>query len=98
LEFFKESEELDLFDARQAHHNFAVSNDEAGREYVAAVGSSLEGVAREVRVLDLPRLEHKEDVTDWAEKRGGTLEEYLVTISKGTSGADDGTTARYRRP
>jgi len=52
-------------------------NDEAGREYLAAVGSSLEGVAREVRVLDLPRLEHKEDVTDWVEKRGGTLDEYL---------------------
>jgi hypothetical protein len=37
----------------------------------------------------------------WATRTGRispSVEDLLVTISKGTSGADDGTTARYRPP
>ncbi|MDP9366716.1 MAG: DNA primase, partial [Chloroflexota bacterium] len=49
-------------------------NDEAGRKHVAVVGRSLLGIARELRVLDLPDLPPKGDVSDWL-AGGGTAED-----------------------
>ncbi len=49
-------------------------NDEAGRKHAAVVGRSLHGIAGEVRVLDLPDLPPKGDVSDWL-TAGGTAEE-----------------------
>ena len=54
-------------------------NDLAGREHAAEVARSLLGVAAELRVLDLPDLPEKGDVSDWFDA-GGTSDE-LVTLS-----------------
>ncbi|WP_349568444.1 VapE domain-containing protein [Azotobacter salinestris] len=40
-------------------------NDDAGRSHAAMVASKLAGVAASVRVLELPDLPHKGDVSDW---------------------------------
>jgi hypothetical protein len=40
-------------------------NDDAGRNHAAVVGASMRGVASSVRVLDLPGLPQKGDVSDW---------------------------------
>jgi hypothetical protein len=40
-------------------------NDEAGRKHAQVVGASLQGHARSVRVLELPDLGPKGDVSDW---------------------------------
>ena len=49
-------------------------NDKAGRDHAEAVAISLQGIARRVRVLELPGLPDKEDVTWWLEKGGGTAD------------------------
>ncbi len=49
-------------------------NDEAGCKHAETVAHSLNGVAAEVRVLDLPDLPPKGDVSDWL-AAGGTAEE-----------------------
>ena len=51
-------------------------NDEAGREHGLAVGESLHGIAKDVRILELPGLPPAGDVSDWIEA-GGTAEELL---------------------
>lgn len=40
-------------------------NDEPGREYANKAGRALQKVAQSVKILDLPELQHKQDVTDW---------------------------------
>ena len=50
-------------------------NDDAGREHRDIVARSLDGIARSVRVLDLPLLPKKGDVSDWLEV-GGTVEQF----------------------
>jgi AAA domain len=49
-------------------------NDEAGEKHVTKVSASLKGVAREIRVLRLPGLPEKGDVSDWI-AAGGTADE-----------------------
>jgi hypothetical protein len=53
-------------------------NDEPGRNHVRLVARNLHGVATRVRVLDLkqfwPAIEESDDVTDWFERGGGTIE------------------------
>jgi len=41
-------------------------NDEAGLNHADIVGQSLQGIAKAVRVLELPGLAPKGDVIDWA--------------------------------
>lgn len=48
-------------------------NDEAGRKHTDIVGRKLEGIARRIRVLDLPGLPPKGGVDDWL-PAGGTAE------------------------
>ena len=48
-------------------------NDDAGREHVAAVAANLAPVARLIRILELPGLPPKKDVSDWLEA-GGTVD------------------------
>ena len=48
-------------------------NDDTGRKHVEAVAASLQGVAANVRVLELPNLPPKGDIIDWT-KNGGTVE------------------------
>jgi AAA domain len=49
-------------------------NDDPGRNHADTVAASLQGIARSVRVLELPGLEPKGDIVDWA-KQGGTVEQ-----------------------
>jgi hypothetical protein len=49
-------------------------NDQAGRDHAQQVARSLSGEAAEVKVLELPGLPEKGDVSDWLD-RGGTCEE-----------------------
>jgi RecA-family ATPase len=49
-------------------------NDQAGRDHVATVARSLHGVAASVKVLLLPGLPEKGDVSDWLDA-DGTVEE-----------------------
>jgi hypothetical protein len=55
-------------------------NDEPGRNHADLVGASLQGIAKSVRVLELPGLPPKGDIIDWA-KQGGTVEQ-LYDLSK----------------
>jgi len=49
-------------------------NDEPGRKHANIVLEALEGVAKQVRVVDLPDLPPKGDVSDWVQA-GGTAEQ-----------------------
>src|SRR5262249_10330511 len=51
-------------------------NDEPGRKHAQQVAQSLNGVARTVRILTLPGLPAKGDVSDWLDA-AGTKEELL---------------------
>lgn len=45
-------------------------NDDAGRQYAAKVSRSCEGVVKDWRVIELPGLEEKGDVSDWLAQGG----------------------------
>lgn len=49
-------------------------NDEVGREHADLVGRNLEGIARDIRVLNLPGIPQKGDVVEWLDA-GGQLED-----------------------
>jgi hypothetical protein len=63
-----------------AHVVVIPDNDEPGRAHAAAVVRSLVGVASEVRLVDLPRIGEKGDVSDWV-AGGGTADE-LDTLAR----------------
>lgn len=54
-------------------------NDRAGREFEFKVIASLRGKAKRIRILRLPNLKEKGDITDWAESGGtrGKLEKLI---------------------
>jgi CHC2 zinc finger len=56
-------------------------NDAAGREHVDAIARSLAGIAKRVRILELPDLPPKGDVKDWA-AAGHTREQLDVLIEQ----------------
>lgn len=55
-------------------------NDEPGREQAASVASLLQGVAAEIRILTLPDLPEKGDITDWVARLGSGGEEGIAEI------------------
>jgi hypothetical protein len=55
--------------------------DASGRRYADIVGTSLQGIAASVRVLELPGLPPKGDIVDWA-NAGGTVEQLHVLIER----------------
>jgi hypothetical protein len=57
-------------------------NDEDGRNHVQAVAADLHGKAASVKILELPGLPEKGDVSDWLDQ-GGTVEQ-LVAIAAAT--------------
>ena len=71
-------------------------NDDAGRSHAEAVCRSLSGTAASVRVLDLPGLPPKGDLSDWADvqdvKGGGTADvlRELVEAAPEWEPPDDG--------
>jgi len=56
-------------------------NDKSGREHGSAVQSSLQGVAAQIRVVTLPGLPPKGDVSDWLDA-GGTPEQLRRLIEE----------------
>ncbi len=51
-------------------------NDEPGEKHAQAVARSLNGTAKSIKIVPLPDLPHKGDVSDWF-KAGGTKEQLL---------------------
>ncbi len=62
-------------------------NDDPGRQYAADVASSLRGHAKSIRVLALPGLAEKGDVSDWI-RDGGTAAQ-LMELAKAAAAAGD---------
>jgi hypothetical protein len=56
-------------------------NDDSGREHAETVAASLQAVAANVRVLNLPNLPPKGDIVDWAQA-GGTVEQLHDLIAR----------------
>ncbi|MBS1911685.1 MAG: DUF3987 domain-containing protein [Bacteroidetes bacterium] len=81
---------LDQFSAELAGADVVVipDNDEPGRRHAARVTRSLTGVAASVRVLELPGLPPRGDVTDWIEN-GGTADELLTMADASAYPAED---------
>jgi len=59
-------------------------NDPAGQDHAEKVATSLSGTAADVRIVTLPDLRVKGDVSDWIEA-GGTREELLALVAKAPS-------------
>lgn len=59
---------------RGRHVVIIPDNDEPGRSHAASIAKALFGVAASVRILELPDLPAKGDVSDWL-KNGGTAEQ-----------------------
>jgi hypothetical protein len=55
-------------------------NDEAGKEHAARVAESLKTFAASVRIVNLPNLPYKGDVSDWLSS-GGTVEQLQQIVS-----------------
>jgi hypothetical protein len=62
---------------RGRHIVIIPDKDTPGREHAKKVARSLQGVAASVRVLELPNLPPKGDVSDWLDA-GGVVDELLV--------------------
>jgi hypothetical protein len=62
-----------------AHVVLLPDNDDKGREHMRAVAYSLERKAASIRIVTLPGLEEKGDVTDWL-TAGGTLPALLELV------------------
>ncbi len=70
---------LDYF--RHRHVVILPDNDVPGRKHAAAVAGQLLPVAASLRVVELPGLPAKGDVTDW-KQAGGTLEQFQTLVAE----------------
>jgi putative DNA primase/helicase len=59
----------------EKHIAIPFDNDDAGRKHAALKAATLLSVAASVRIVELPGLPEKGDVTDWRDA-GGTLEQF----------------------
>jgi putative DNA primase/helicase len=59
-------------------------NDDPGREHAHKIAGQLLGIAAEVKVLELPGLAIKGDVSDWL-KAGGTADQLLALVEASPS-------------
>src|SRR6185369_12964319 len=64
---------------RGRHIVILPDNDEPGRKHAAAVAAALLSVAASVRMVELPGLLVKGDVTDWRDA-GGTFEQFRAIV------------------
>jgi hypothetical protein len=62
-------------------------NDDEGRDYAQQVAQDLAGIVPIIKIVDLPGLGPKEDLTDWIDA-GGTPEEFLEIV-EGTPALED---------
>jgi hypothetical protein len=83
---FKWSPEYNRYFAEK-HVTIIPDNDQKGRKHALKVAEQLLPVAASVRVLELPKLPEKGDVTDWVHA-GGTREQ-LVALRKKAQPIDD---------
>lgn len=58
-------------------------NDQPGRDHARQVAASLHGVARAVKIVELPGLAEKGDVSDWLDQ-GGTIADLAGLIREAT--------------
>jgi len=65
------------------HIAIFADNDEPGQKHLQSLISHLTGVAASIRVVSLPGLKHKGDVSDWIEA-GGTREQLAKFIKDST--------------
>lgn len=63
------------------HAVVLVDNDDAGRKHALQVAKSLLPVAASTRILELPGLETKGDITDW-KNAGGSAEQLLRLVDQ----------------
>jgi hypothetical protein len=56
-------------------------NDEPGKKHALDVEEQLQGIAKNVKIIYLPGLQEKEDVSDWLDK-SGTIDQLLELIAK----------------
>jgi energy-coupling factor transporter ATP-binding protein EcfA2 len=68
---------------RSKHVVILPDNDEPGREHARQVAASLHGVAASVKMVELPGLPDKGDLSDWL-NAGGTKEELLRLVEAAT--------------
>ncbi len=68
-------------------------NDDPGRKHAQAIARSLAGVAASVKVVELPGLSLKQDITDWLQA-GGTKEALLKLVLAAAAWTGDGSDAR----
>jgi hypothetical protein len=54
-------------------------NDTAGREHAQLVAQKLDGIAKEIRIVSLPDLPNKGDISDWIAD-GGTKKAFLALV------------------
>jgi hypothetical protein len=76
---------IDSYSQQLSGHNVAIiaDNDDPGREHALHVAQSLHGIAASVRVIYLPGLPNKGDLSDWIAD-GGTAEQ-LIEIIRATA-------------
>ena len=72
----------------------APDNDEAGQKHARTVYENLKGVAASIKLLKLPGLAYKGDISDWIEA-GGTSEE-LVKLLNAAPAYEDAAQAKER--
>ena len=70
---------LDYF--RNRHVVILPDNDAPGRKHAAAVADQLLPAAASLRIVELPGLPAKGDVTDW-KQAGGTLEQFQALVAE----------------
>ncbi len=54
-------------------------NDEPGRKHTESIAKGLQGIASSVKIIELPGLQEKSDVSDWLEN-GGSKERLLQLV------------------
>lgn len=64
-----------------AHVVIIPDNDEAGKNRAWDINQQLRGIASSIKILELPQLEEKEDVSDWLDKHG-TIDQLLELVEK----------------
>jgi hypothetical protein len=71
---------------RKRHVVVLPDNDKPGEEHAAVVSKALDGIAASVKVLRLPGLPEKGDVSDWI-GNGGTAEQLRAMVDRLATGA-----------
>ncbi len=74
---------------RGAHVVILPDNDKAGRDHAEAVAAALAGIAASVKILVLPGLPDKGDVSDWLAQGGDVATLRALAANTSGNGADE---------